>query len=184
MTRWWLLFVLPLTLLVNRAQAEYFSISFYEVNVTITPEGYADFEEVIIVNFTEPRHGIFRHIPLRSIVDGKNVTRLIENVKVEGHKFSTSKANDHLVIKIGDADKFVDGRQEYRITYRVLNPLNFFKEHSEFYWDLIGIAWEVEIGVFHVRLPEQVHLTEQDVFVYTGQNESTAQDVKPTIFPK
>ena len=186
MTRWWLIFVLPLTLLVNRAQAEYFAISYYEVNVTITPEGYADFEEILTVNFTEPRHGIFRHIPLRSTVDGKNFTRLIENVKVEGHKFSTSKANDNLVIKIGDADKYVDGRQEYRLTYRVLNPLNFFKEHSEFYWDLIGIAWEVEIGSinFHVRLPEQVHLSEQDAIVYTGKNESTARDVMPTIFPK
>ncbi len=183
----WYLFLLPLFFWTGKVKAEYYTISLQEVNVTITPEGYADFDELYVVHFTEPRHGIFRFIPYRDIVNGKNVVRIIEAIEVDGHPFSTSKENDNLVIKIGDPDKLVQDRQEYRIRYRVLNPFNFFEDgHCEFYWDLVGTKSPVEIGSinFHIRLPEQVYLTDKDVRFFTGKEKSTASDLEPTIFPK
>ncbi len=65
-------------------RAEYFTITHYKVEVVFTDEGYADFTETIEVLFSEPRHGIFRHIPLKSEVNGKSVTRILKNIEVQG----------------------------------------------------------------------------------------------------
>jgi uncharacterized membrane protein len=185
MTKRLLLLLLPVWLLATRAHAEYFIITNYHIAVSFTAEGYADFEETIEVEFSEPRHGIFRHLPLRSVVNGETVDRLVRDVAVDGFKFSTSHENNNLVLKIGDADVFVDGRQTYRIRYRVLNPLNFFEEHSEFYWDLLGISWPVvtESCSFALNFPDNVSLTETDVRCFTGQDGATGQNVEFQVFP-
>jgi uncharacterized membrane protein len=185
MTKRLLLLLLPVWLLANRAQAEYFIITNYHIAVSFTAEGYADFEETIEVEFSDPRHGIFRHLPLRSVVNGETVDRLVRDVAVDGFKFSTSHENNNLVLKIGDADVFVDGRQTYRIRYRVLNPLNFFEEHSEFYWDLLGISWPVvtESCSFALNFPDNVSLTETDLRCFTGQDGATGQNVELQVFP-
>lgn len=175
MTKRLLLLLLPVWLVANRAHAEYFTILHYHIAVSFTAEGYADFEETIEVEFSEPRHGIFRAIPLRSVVNGETVDRIVRDIEVDGFKFSTSRENDNIVLKIGDKDVYVDGRQTYRIRYRVLNPLNFFEEHSEFYWDLLGIAWPVvsDSVSFDLSFPTTVALSETDVRCFAGQDGST-----------
>ncbi len=182
--RWTSLFIVSAFLLVtSTAQAEYFTITHFHIQVTFNQKGEAEFEEVIEVLFSEPRHGIFRFIPLRSVIHGKQVDRIIKDIQVEGFKKSTYKENNNLVIKIGDADTYVDGRQVYKIRYRVLNPLNFFEEHAEFYWDLTGIAWPVEIAQasFHILFPEKVNLTAADVYTYTGAAGSTSSHLSLDI---
>jgi uncharacterized membrane protein len=181
-----LLLLLPLCLAAPGVKAEYFVIRDYQVNVTFTPEGYADFEEVIEVEFTQPRHGIFRFIPYRDMINNQRVDRIIRDIEVEGFKFSRSKENNNIVLKIGDADKYVDGRQIYRIRYRVLNPINFYEDHSEFYWDLLGINWTVNVESFGFRIdfPEGVNLIQSDVYAYTGKSGSRGQDVNVQVSPR
>lgn len=165
---------------VGSLRAEYFIITNYQVRVVFTEEGYADFTERIEVQFSEPRHGIFRVIPLKSEVNGKAVTRIVRDIEVENFDFSTSREGSNLKIKIGDADKYVEGNQVYTIKYRVLNPLNFFDEHSEFYWDLLGSSWQVvtEVFQFEVAFPNRITIGENDVRCYTGPRGSTAQDAE------
>ena len=172
------LFIILTAFFVSPALAEYFVIRNYTINVTFSAEGHADFEEVIEVEFSQPRHGIFRFIPLRSEVNGEKVDRIIRDIDVDGFKFSRSKENHNLVLKIGDKDVYVDGRQVYRIRYRVLNPLNFFDEHTEFYWDLTGNQWPVviEACTFQLQFPNNVRLTNDDVRYYTGRSGSTTQN--------
>lgn len=162
----------------GQAKAEYFTITNYHVKVTFTEEGFADFEELIEVQFTEPRHGIFREIPLRSIIDGKTVDRIIQNIRVDGFDFSKSTSNHNLMLKIGDKDIFVEGRQLYRIHYRVLNPLNFYKEGIEFYWDLLGSSWPVVVdeASFELVFPARIQLEPDDARCFTGPRGSTTQN--------
>jgi uncharacterized membrane protein len=178
MTRKTILILLTAGLGYVCAQAEYYIIRNYHVEVTFTEEGYADFDEVLEVEFTEQRHGIIRQIPYRDRIQGETVDRIFRNVSVEGFKFTTSKQNYNLLIKIGDADVWVNGRQTYRIHYRILNPLNFFEDHIEYYWDLIGTSWPVVIEAFsyRVRFPEKVGLREEDVRFYTGSAGEQGQD--------
>ncbi|MDO8365970.1 MAG: DUF2207 domain-containing protein [Saprospiraceae bacterium] len=176
-----LLLLLPVWILIVPARAEYFTITHYAVKISFTPEGYADFEELIEVQFTEPRHGIFRFIPLRSEVDGKTLDRIVRDIEVEGFDFSRSKEGNNLVLKIGDPDVYVDGRQVYRIRYRVLNPLNYFKDNAEFYWDLLGTSWPVPVDAlsFQVVFPDdRIALDTEDVRCFTGLGGSRAQDAE------
>jgi uncharacterized membrane protein len=186
MTKRILVLLLPLWLFASQGKAEYFTITNFRILVNFTEEGYADFEEVIEVQFAEPRHGIFRAIPIRSVIKGKNVDRIIREIAVDGYKFSTSKENNNLIIKIGDADKLVEGRQIYRIHYRVLDPLNFFEDHTEFYWDILGVSWPVEIEncSFRVTFPEKVSLNRNDVIGHTGEAGSLAQNLDFQVSPR
>jgi len=183
----WLLLLLPLWMCFTPVRAEYYNISLYETHITITPEGYADIVETITVQFEQPRHGIIRSIPYRNVINNQEVDFLIENVKVDGYTFSTSKDENHnLNIRIGDADKYVDGTQVYKIHYRVINPIFFFENNSELQWNLLGNEWDVEIGSFNfiIDLPEQVFLNETDVKWGTGQRGEKGADGSVTIFPK
>jgi len=165
------------------AHAEYFTIRQYDVNVRFTDEGYADVEEVLQVEFSQPRHGIFRFIPYRDDIGGQRVDRLYEDIRVDGFKFTTFKENLNTVIKIGDADRYVEGLQTYRIRYRVVNPLNFFEKNIEYYWDLIGTSWEVPIEKirFELVFPDKVELTRDDVRCFTGAAGQAGQDVSFTV---
>ena len=188
MTKRFLLLLLPLWFLAIQAKAEYFSITRYDISVTFAADGSADFVETIEVRFTEPRHGIFRFIPYRDNINGQRVDRLIKDIKVDGFKFTTSKVeNDNIEIRIGDADTYVEGTQLYRISYHVVNPLNFFEDdHSEFYWDLLGISWPVEIEnvTYQLNFPDQVSLANDQVKGYTGSSGSAGQDVLYKVSPK
>jgi len=186
MKRLWLLLLLPFWISATTIRAEYYTISLYEFHVTITPEGYADIDETITVQYDQPRHGIIRAIPYRNIINGKETDFLIEDVKVNGYNFSTYKENTNLMIKIGDADTYVEGTQVYKIHYRVFNPIIFFNDHTEFQWNLLGNLWDVEIGSFNfqIDLPEKAFLNEEDVVWGTGLRGERGQDARVTVFPK
>src|SRR6187455_3108730 len=94
----WLFLLLPLWMSLSSLKAENFNISLFEVHVTITPEGYADFRETITVQFSQSSHGILRAIPYRNIINNVSTDFIIEDVKVDGYNFSTSKdGNNNLV---------------------------------------------------------------------------------------
>lgn len=169
------------------ARAEYFTITQYDIHVQFNEDGSADFEEVIEVKFSQPRHGIFRFIPTRDKINNKRVDRLIEDERVEGYKFKTYTENNNFVFKIGDAKTYVDGVQTYRLKYHVVNALNYFDDkHSEFYWDLLGISWPVVIEAFSFQLsfPENVELLQEHVRSYTGASGSTSNDVLLQVQPR
>ena len=185
MKRLWLFLLLPLWISAATLRAEYYTVPQYEVHITITPEGYADIDETITALFTEPRHGIIRAIPYRNIINGKQTDFLIEDLTVDGYNFSTSKANNNLEIKIGDADKYVDGTQVYKIHYRVFNPIIFFDDHSEFQWNVLGNMWDTEIGSFSfsIDLPQSVSLKESDVKWGTGLKGERGAEGVVTVSP-
>jgi uncharacterized membrane protein len=181
--------ILPLLafwILSAQVKAESFTIKQYHTEVHITVEGYADFDEIIEVEFTESRHGIFRYIPFSDNIDGKSVNRIIQNISVEGFNFSSSKEGTNVVLKIGDPNSYVDGKQVYHIHYRVLNPLNFYEKNVEFYWDLLGDLWPVEVENFSFKiiLPDKVQLTKEDVRGFSGVQGAAGQDLEFFVLPK
>ncbi len=163
---------------------EAFTINHYQINVKVNRDASLDISEKLDVHFTEQRHGIIRSIPYQYPMEqlpagveqsdrqmhANGYTRtFIENIKVPGHAFSTSKSGDYENIKIGSADKYVDGDQQYVISYTILNAINFFKNHSEFYFNLIGEGWYTTIDSvdFEVELPQALPETPY-YFVATG----------------
>jgi uncharacterized membrane protein len=182
---------------------EYFTIKRYDVNVEVNKDASLDIEETIFVNFISERHGILRFIPykyqLQSLPEGVEVAdrqlesggyahTIIENIRVDDWNWHVNTEGDYKVIKIGSADKYVTGDQQYVIRYRILNAINFFKDKSELYFNIIGNKWETTIDSvnFSVKLYEQLPNV-PDYFVATGpygsrENSTTARWVNNQVF--
>lgn len=184
-----LLFAIVVCICNNASAQEYFTIRDYGINVKVNKDASLDITENILVHFTEPRHGIFRMIPFiyRKVALPENTEKaeqqlssdeytrtIIENIKVDNWNFETSTEGDYKQIKIGSANTEVDGDQTYIIHYTVLNSINFFTDHSELYFNLIGDQWPVQIDSVHFRveLPGALNETPKS-FAATGYTGST-----------
>ncbi len=172
--------ILTILLLVIAAglRAQGFVIKQYEIDIDIHPDGYFDVEERIEVDFEEPHHGIYRDIPLRYNVDGERTSIDIDDVQVENWRDKTSRNNGNLRIRIGDPDRYVEGRQDYVIRYRVRDAWLFMEDHTEFYWNLVGTEWEAPIEQidYEIQLREAPPLDSTDFRVFTGARGERAQD--------
>ncbi len=169
----------------NFENAEYYETRNFDVDVNINEKNEFTVKERIVVDFTSPRHGIFRYIPMTSTimreVDGKNEnfpTRTsINNVKVDGYKFSREYENGNLVLKIGDADTYVDGRQEYNISYTLKPHDDRMSEYDEVYFNVLPGAWPTPIDAsnFNVTLPKA--FDKNKVKLFSGDYGNRSDDV-------
>jgi len=166
-------------------QAEYFHIKDYGVAVHVRgSEGVLEVKEVITVQFTQPRRGIYRNIPFRYRFSGEEIKLKIYDVVVENFKYTAYTENNDFVIRIGDPDVYVDGTQTYEISYKVKNAFIFAEKHTEFYWNIIGDAWEVPIEKIHytVKLDKSLPMTEGDYYIYTGEAGTQGKDATVAYF--
>lgn len=171
--------------------AQDFTVTSYKVDITIHEEGYFEVIEKYNIFFDTPKHGIFRDIKTSYDLlneEGIEETRKIKlsNIKVPGYKFDApsafeQKMSNNLQIKIGDADVFLEGPQQYEIRYRVENAFLHEKEAIQFYWNIKPSDWYAPFNKidFKVHLPSGVTLAEGDYFLYSG---TVGQDLPTTDF--
>jgi len=181
-------YILLFLLLPFFVYAEYFDIEDYNVSISLNRDASFEVVEEIVVNFFSPRHGIYRTIPVEYQQDqistnfdrmnfGSNVYKIdIYDVYVDGHPFVKSKEGKYLKIKIGNKNKKVSGIQKYVIKYKVYGAINFFDDHSEFYWNVIGHEWDTNIkrSSFVIRLPEDTNL-DGNILIFYGPYGSKKQ---------
>jgi uncharacterized membrane protein YgcG len=142
----------------------------FDAQITIQSDGRLVVNETIDVDFGAlERHGIFRDIPVRyewpSEARKLRVYELqvlsVSDASGRAVRFETSGNGSDIEIKIGDADRTVTGRQQYRITYVVQGALNGFPDHDELFWNVTGSEWTVPISNASatVRAPAQLSQT-------------------------
>jgi hypothetical protein len=142
-----LLFILP-----SPGRAEDFTIRSFHAAIEVRVDASLRVAETIEVDFDRPRHGIYRDIPFRTTDElGKKTVTPIRVVSVTGPsgkawKYKVGRTGGVLRVRIGDPDKFVEGRQVYIIRYTVGNGVLFFPDHDELYWNVTGNDWSVPIG--------------------------------------
>lgn len=127
-------------------------VTSFDVTYDIDDAGFVHVTEDIRYDFgSNEKHGIFRHTPVRYDYDDKK-DRLIgaNDVKVTNGsggewQFEITEDDPSLVIKIGDPDALISGKQRYVITYTLDRALNPLDDHDEFYWNVTGDEWEVPI---------------------------------------
>ena len=123
----------------------------YLVDIEINKDASVDIEERIEYNFgNKSRHGIYREIPIKyRDKNGNKRTIRIKNIEVyrdgkkEDRKITTEGNN--LRIRIGKSYKTITGKHTFVIKYTVDRAINYFDDHSEFYWNVIGDEWTVPI---------------------------------------
>ncbi|MBP6880948.1 DUF2207 domain-containing protein [Candidatus Saccharibacteria bacterium] len=114
--------------------------------------------ETIVADFPESdqNHGLERAIPYK--YDGHSTSLKIKSIKDGGGKkweYSTSRDGSFENLRIGDADKYVHGKQTFVIEYTQRDVTKAFSDSGnidEFYWNTNGTYWKVPIENLSVQL--------------------------------
>lgn len=161
----------------------------FVVDVNVDKDCTYNVTEKISVNFLEARRGIFRYIPY---TPGNSK---ISDIKVKGGDVEISDnlntSSHQKVIRIGDPDKFLKGRHEYEISYKItgidndLKPIksadekgfsasnvskNSFRSNGRdiLYIDLIPTEWQTDINYIKVNMTMPKEVDWDKVKIFTG----------------
>ena len=106
------------------------------------PQGALDIHEQISVDFTDFNHGILRALPER--YNGMPLHIKVEKVALNSvrEQYTTYTSNGNLVLKIGDPNHTMTGKQSYEVDYKVVNVMRFPASHDELDWNVNGTAWQ------------------------------------------
>lgn len=137
--------------------------------------------EKLVAQFPDydQNHGIERAIP--KDFDGHTTSLKIVSVTDESGKernYTTYDSNGNLVLRIGDADRYVRGQQTYVLTYTQRDVTKSFADtrRAEFYWDTNGTQWrqpfDSVVARVHVASSLLPTLT-SDLACYQGAQGST-----------
>ena len=132
------------------------------------------------------KHGIFRTLPTVLRKAEKIISMPIELVSItdfSGKKLQYSTQTDYtnktLTWKIGDPNVTVTGENDYLITYKVKNVINFDNpDFDELYWNLNGNFWDLESDNFTGKIifPKEVTKNNTKVDYYVGALNSKSKD--------
>jgi uncharacterized membrane protein len=162
----------------------------YEVFATINQEGTVSFTEYITYDFPTERHGIIREIPfIKTNAEGERLIMEFTDFSVNDDqtgtpvKFTKSVSGDSIVLKIGDENVFVLGRQVYVIRYKVAGAITYFSDHDELYWNAVGTGWGVPVlqSSAEISVPAQLPVGDLQAVCYTGSTGSTESDCRIDI---
>ncbi len=157
----------------------------FDTDLDVQRGGEVLVTERLEVDFSEPRHGIYRSIPVR-YTDPRGFGyslgfRLIGVEDAAGQDFQVKTTTDgsYVNLRIGDPDRTVTGAVTYVIRYRVRDGLVARPEHDELYWNATGNEWQagIERASARVRLPAAVDDGDLEVAAYIGQFGSNEQGV-------
>lgn len=159
-------------------------IESFDVEIVAHKDGKMTVTEKIAYDFGESdRHGIFRFIPTVSKVG--DLYRVIKinflEVKRDGNiePYEIDNMPKTSQIKIGDADKEINGLHNYIIIYGVENGIGSnFETHDEIYWNVTGNEWEVPIQKANYKLTTDFGVSPIGTICFTGRILSKDQNCK------
>lgn len=162
-----------------------FTIETFDVDVEIRADAAVLVTEHLVVDFSEPRHGLYRLIPER-YTDPTGYQyelglRLLSVTDDEGRAHEVKEARQGATrnIRIGRADATVRGRVVYNLRYRLDDALRAFDPEDEFYWNVTGNQWNTTIrnASATIRFPGRVDDAVLRRVGYTGAYGSREQAV-------
>jgi len=135
--------------------------------------------ESIDYYFPSAKHGIYRYIPYAyTDKDNKKFYLKVSDVSVsrDGREetYKQTYEGDNFVLKIGDADKTIDGNHKYKISYRLNGTINAFADHDELYWNVTGNNWTVPLAGVTAKVTSPAGPL--DTKCFTGTSGSTDQN--------
>ena len=157
-----------------------------DITANIRIDGTIDVNETFDTNFFVRKHWIIRFIPLNYSVLGDHFHIDVSNISVNWSKFTVSKNNENLEIKIWDADKTVIWEQIYPIFYSVYWLIrNFSWEwYHELYWNLVWYDFDTNINSVRaiLYLPKTyTWFTSDDFLITTDWITQTVKDFEGSV---
>ncbi|NCD00710.1 DUF2207 domain-containing protein [bacterium] len=163
----------------SRKNVNYWYIKDFKTTIEINSDDSAVITENIVADCgSAKKHGIFRSVPTKTKTPDKTILNpitliSITNFKNKSIKHSTSINGDVITWKIGDPNKTISGVNNYKIKYSVKNIIREQESFDEFYWNILGNFWDLEIDNFEAKIifPENFNKKEIDLEYYSGKLE-------------
>lgn len=151
-----------------------YHISHYETVIDVGENNIMHITENITADFTAyGKHGIIRTLP--TVFEGKRV--YVDNIYVD-KTYVVEHAREYVSIRIGDADKIVEGEVKYKITYDYDYGDDLEEAYDKIYHNILGRDWDCDVYLvtFTVNMPkpfdkEKISITYGDWYSdtrYTG----------------
>lgn len=159
-----------------------YDITKYDVEIVVDEHNKYGIKENIDTYFNVSKHGIIRRIPLYNNIIRQDGTRernrvLISNVHVN-EEFASSRENNNYVLKIGSADKTINGKHSYTISYDYDIVLDKNNKYDELYFNIIGTNWDTDISnvTFKITMPKEFDASKLG-FSYGEYGESNTDNI-------
>ena len=159
-----------------------YDITKYDVVIVVDEHNKYGIKENIDTYFNVSKHGIIRRIPLYNNIIRQDGTRernrvLISNVHVN-EEFASSRENNNYVLKIGSADKTINGKHSYTISYDYDIGLDKNNKYDELYFNIIGTNWDTDISnvTFKITMPKEFDASKLG-FSYGEYGESNTDNI-------
>jgi uncharacterized membrane protein len=176
------LFAFPL-MTSAQAPTDLWQIDKFDVDLTVGADGITSVQETITADFLEPRHGIYRYVPVQGQdQSGKSYDLQVKflNATMDGQAVpvAASQNGGNLVWQVGRADQTLTGKHVYVLNYEARNAIGRFSDHDEIYWNVSGTGWDVPLPrvTIKVHLPAAAVTKDNPNACYTGPYGSTATD--------
>ena len=159
-----------------------YDITKYDVEIVVDEHNKYSIKENIDTYFNVSKHGIVRRIPLYNNIIRQDGIRernrvLISNVHVN-EEFASSRENNNYVLKIGSADKTINGKHSYTISYDYDIGLDKNNKYDELYFNIIGTNWDTDISnvTFKITMPKEFDASKLG-FSYGEYGESNTDNI-------
>lgn len=158
-----------------------------DVKAVVHKNNVWDVKETFQVVFLEPRHGIYRYIPMEywlnhdiSEETGSSKPELrrfnyvidVKDIEVEGDPKSLDEENGNKIIRIGDADKEIKGKKTYVIRYRLVYHEDRRPDYDYLFHTILGTDFGESIKHFSFKIKFEKPLPKNiaDILkVYSGE---------------
>lgn len=189
--------LLALPLRAQNAPDGYY-IKNYHVEMVVHENNKYSISEDIDVCFTEPRHGIFRMIPISPYVN-RDVSEKQDGSNTEIRKYSVSISNIRVnadyekeyksslcQLRIGSAERYVTGDQHYLIQYVLELPYDRVEQADLLFYSVLGSGWNCDVQnfSFHVTFDKPLPQSALDCMQVFAGEEGSHDDLRSSILTK
>jgi len=143
----------------------------YQLDMDVSASNVYTIKENIVANFSTPRHGIFREIPVRF---GKTRVTL-ENLQSSDPIIEDSVSKDYITFRLGSADSTVIGRKPYTISYTYDIGEDDYSDYDELYFNVVGQGWQSTIQKFSFTINFPKPIDPSMIWLTGGAYGSTAE---------
>jgi len=164
----------------GRENVNYWYVRDFQPSIVVNTDSSIDVTENIVADCgNAQKHGIFRTLPtFQQITSSEKIQSPVTLTSItdfDGKSIefseSTNRSDGTITWKIGDPSNAVSGINNYRIKYHVKNAVRHNSAgFDEFYWNLSGNFWDMEIDSFSARVnfPSEIVANNSDVSLYSG----------------
>ena len=136
----------------------------FDVKIEVNSDYTFEVTEKLTVEFNDQRHGIYRTLPNYW---GEDRIKY-KNIKVTGAPLSVSRDEDYTSLRIGDANVYVTGTQEYIVSYTIQLPRDSNQSLDSVYMNVIGFEHPVYTMNSSIEITLPVRTVPDYINVFSG----------------